>query len=194
MSPRTKKQLAAHKKAKKEQIITGSLHLFADKGYFNTSVGDIAKKLNISKGLLYNYFDNKEQLLNEVLEFALKEASELNLKEEELKKLEPVEIFKEIIGGYFKVLEEKKELWRLIVSLAVHVSTIPSVHKTILMVYEELTKQFEELFILMGHEDYENEAIKLGALMDGVGIQYMIFGKSYPLDKIKESIIKAYSN
>ena len=194
MSPRTEKQLVAHKKAKREQIIRGALQLFANNGYFNTSINDIANELKISKGLLYNYFDNKEQLLNEVIDFALKEASELNLSEEDLKDLSPVEIFKEVIEGYFKLLEEKKELWSLIVSLAIHVGSIPSVHQTISSVYEELTKQLQDLFAMIGNKDPENEAIKLGALMDGVGIQYMIFGESYPLNKIKENIINGYIN
>ena len=52
MSPRTEKQLKEHKKAQKEKILQGALKLFATKGYFNTSVSDIANKLKISKGLL----------------------------------------------------------------------------------------------------------------------------------------------
>ena len=47
MSPRTEKQLEAHKKEKKEKIIRGALRLFATKGYFNTSISDIANELNI---------------------------------------------------------------------------------------------------------------------------------------------------
>lgn len=194
MSPRTEKQLKEHKKAQKEKILQGALKLFATKGYFNTSVSDIANKLKISKGLLYNYFDNKERLLNEAVDFALKEASELNLSEDDLKNLSPEEIFIAVVEGYFKLLEEKKELWSLIVSLAIHVGSIPSVHKTISSIYEELTKQLGELFTMIGHHDPENEAVKLGALMDGIGIQYMIFGESYPLNSIKENIIKGYIN
>ncbi len=194
MSPRTEKQLAAHRKAKREQIVSEALYLFATRGYFNTSISDIAKKVKMSKGLLYSYFENKEQLLNAAIDFALKEATELNLTEEQLKELDPKEIIREVIEGFFKVLEEKKELWSLIVSLAIHVGSIPSVHKTISKVYEDFTLQLQELFISMGHHDPENEALKLGALIDGIGIQYMVFGESYPLKKIKENIISGYTN
>ena len=194
MSPRTEKQLAAHRKAKREQIVSEALYLFATRGYFNTSISDIAKKVKMSKGLLYSYFENKEQLLNAAIDFALKEATELNLTAEQLKELDPKEIIREVIEGFFKVLEEKKELWSLIVSLAIHVGSIPSVHKTISKVYEDFTLQLQELFIGMGHHDPENEALKLGALIDGIGIQYMVFGESYPLKKIKENIISGYTN
>lgn len=194
MSPRTEKQLAAHRKAKRDQIVSEALYLFATRGYFNTSISDIAKEVKMSKGLLYSYFENKEQLLNAAVDSALKEATELNLTEEQLKELSPKEIIREVIEGFFTVLEEKKELWGLIVSLAIHVGSIPSIHKTISTVYEDLTLQLQELFIGMGHHDPENEAFKLGALLDGIGIQYMVFGESYPLKKIKEDIINGYTN
>ncbi len=96
------------------------------------------------------------------------------------------------IDGYFEMLKEKKELWRLITSLAIHVSSIPSVHETILSVYEGLIGQLEELFVMLNYENPKKEAIKLGALMDGIGIQYLIFGEDYPLEQIKENIITGY--
>ncbi len=192
MSPRTKKQLSKLKAQRREQIIKESLQLFADKGYFNTSISDIATKLKIAKGLLYNYFSSKEALLNEVLVFSLMEAAKMNIPEDELKNLSPDLIFKKVIDGYFEMLKEKKELWRLITSLAIHVSSIPSVHETILSVYEGLIGQLEELFVMLNYENPKKEAIKLGALMDGIGIQYLIFGEDYPLEQIKENIITGY--
>lgn len=194
MSPRTEEQLAAHRKAKREHIVSEALHLFATRGYFNTSISDIAKEVKMSKGLLYSYFENKEELLNAAIDFVLKEATDLNLSEDRLKDLNPEEIISEVIEGFFTVLEEKKELWGLIVSLAIHVASIPSVHQTISTIYKDLAQQLQELFIAMGHPDPENEAFKLGALIDGIGIQYMVFGDSYPLKKIKENIINGYMN
>lgn len=170
----------------------GALQLFATRGYFNTSIRDIAKEMKMSKGLLYSYFENKEQLLNAVIDFALKEATELNLSEEDIKGLDPKETVRKFIERFFSVLEEKKTLWSLIVSLALHVGSIPSIQKTISNVYKGLISQLQELFVGIGHHDPENEAFKLAALMDGIGIQYLIFGKSYPLDKIKENIISGY--
>ena len=192
MSPRTEEQLAKLKAQRREQIIKESLQLFAHKGYFNTSISDIATKLKIAKGLLYNYFSSKEELLNEVLEFSLKEAAEMNIPEHDLNNLSPDLIFKKVIDGYFEMMKEKKELWRLITSLAIHVSSIPSVHATISSVYEGLIGDLEGLFVMIGFENPKNEAIKLGALMDGIGIQYLIFGDDYPLEQIKENIISSY--
>ncbi|HKK12804.1 MAG TPA: TetR/AcrR family transcriptional regulator [Flavobacteriaceae bacterium] len=192
MSPRTEAQLEALKLRRKEQIIKKSLVLFAKNGYFNTSISDIAKATGISKGLLYNYFENKEALLNEVVLFALKEGTDLGLSPEALSQLNPDEVFVKVVGGYFDLLKEKEELWRLTTSLAIHVSSIPSAHKIIKSVYEDLTSELEAMFTMIQHDNPKSEAFKLGALLDGIGIQYLIFGDEYPLEDIKESIIDNY--
>ncbi len=192
MSPRTPQQLKTFRAQKKLEIISKALVLFAENGYFNTSVSDIAKTVGMSKGLLYSYFESKEVLLNEVIAYSLREGAQMYMPKEELKGLHTQDIFKKAIEGYFDLLQEKKELWRLIVSVAIHVSSIPSVYNTITLVYEELLAQMEELFVLIGHENPKNEAIKLGAVFDGIGIQYLIFGKEYPLQQIKENILNTY--
>jgi|GEM_PF-683717 AcrR family transcriptional regulator len=48
---------------RREQILSVALGLFYKNGYKNTSMADIAKAANISKGLIYHYFENKAELL-----------------------------------------------------------------------------------------------------------------------------------
>ena len=67
MPPRTEKQFKEIRKDKKKIILDTSLELFAEKGIHSTSISMIAKKAGISKGLLYNYFDSKEELLKEIV-------------------------------------------------------------------------------------------------------------------------------
>ncbi|QKY70593.1 TetR/AcrR family transcriptional regulator [Lentibacillus sp. CBA3610] len=53
---------------KKEEIMQSAIHLFSEKGYFATSVQEIADDCKISKGSLYNIFNSKEELLIQVIE------------------------------------------------------------------------------------------------------------------------------
>ncbi|HET7578638.1 MAG TPA: TetR/AcrR family transcriptional regulator [Bacillales bacterium] len=53
---------------KKEEIMHAAIHLFSERGYFSTSVQEIASSCGISKGSLYNFFDSKEDLLIQVIE------------------------------------------------------------------------------------------------------------------------------
>lgn len=48
---------------RRQQIMSVALSLFYKNGYKNTSMADIAKAANISKGLTYHYFKNKAELL-----------------------------------------------------------------------------------------------------------------------------------
>ena len=47
---------------RRERILIASLELFVGKGYFNTSVHEIRKKADVSIGLLYRYFKDKEDI------------------------------------------------------------------------------------------------------------------------------------
>jgi TetR/AcrR family transcriptional repressor of nem operon len=54
----------------KEKIVFESLRLFSLKGYLSTSITDILKAANTSKGGFYNHFASKEELFHEVLKEA----------------------------------------------------------------------------------------------------------------------------
>ncbi|CDQ20426.1 DNA-binding transcriptional regulator, AcrR family [Halobacillus karajensis] len=51
----------------KESIIEESLKLFANYGYENTTLANIAEAVGIKKPSLYNHFDNKEDIFLHVL-------------------------------------------------------------------------------------------------------------------------------
>ena len=51
-----------------DKIIQVSIDLFADSGYQNTSLSDIADGVGIKKPSLYNHFDSKEAIFLAVLE------------------------------------------------------------------------------------------------------------------------------
>ncbi|MDO5116363.1 MAG: TetR/AcrR family transcriptional regulator [Synergistaceae bacterium] len=62
-----KKQLALHEK-RKNQITKAAMKLFDQKGYTNTTIQDISEEAEISKGLIYRYFESKEDILSSLVE------------------------------------------------------------------------------------------------------------------------------
>ncbi len=52
----------------KQKIIEKSMHLFAAKGYFQTSISDIVEATHITKGGLYGHFQSKEEIWNAAYE------------------------------------------------------------------------------------------------------------------------------
>ena len=53
---------------KRTEILSAAVPLFAEKGYDNTTIEDIAEKAEIGKGTLYNYFSSKEDIYWGILE------------------------------------------------------------------------------------------------------------------------------
>ena len=48
---------------RRAEIMDAAIILFMEKGYTNTTTQDIVDKVNISRGLLYYHFKNKEDIL-----------------------------------------------------------------------------------------------------------------------------------
>lgn len=57
------------KKVKKDQIIDAALRVFAKKGFGKTTINDIAAAAGIGKGTVYEYFSNKDEIINQSFSF-----------------------------------------------------------------------------------------------------------------------------
>ena len=83
----------------KEKIIRESLKLFSLKGFLSTSIQDIMREANTSKGGLYNHFKNKDQIFLAVLSEARKIWRQKSL--EGIDQIEkPVEKVKKLLVNY----------------------------------------------------------------------------------------------
>ena len=56
------------KEDKKQKILDTAAKLFAKKGFENTTTRDICKATGMSHAMIYYYFEDKETVLNEILE------------------------------------------------------------------------------------------------------------------------------
>ena len=52
----------------RQAILDAALDLFADKGYFGTSLRDVASAVGVRESALYNYFAGKEALFDALLD------------------------------------------------------------------------------------------------------------------------------
>ena len=51
-----------------DELLEAALHIFAERGYANTKLEDIAAKVGVTKGTIYHYFATKEELLLRAIE------------------------------------------------------------------------------------------------------------------------------
>jgi AcrR family transcriptional regulator len=80
MSPRTEESNARIREEQKERILEAAKAIFAHKGYSETKMSDIAAAANVSYGLAYHYFANKEAIFTTLLQHALQGAVALMLR------------------------------------------------------------------------------------------------------------------
>ena len=97
------------KEEKKEQIMKTALNLFAKRGFYNTTIADIAREMGMSVGNMYNYFPSKESLAKELLIYTSKKFGD------EIRKINEMDItskekIKKIVELYFKKAVEEPEL------------------------------------------------------------------------------------
>jgi AcrR family transcriptional regulator len=64
----TRRHAAGADPAKRAQILEGAERIFLDKSFATASVGDICAAAGVSKGTLYVYFQNKEDLFAALIE------------------------------------------------------------------------------------------------------------------------------
>lgn len=55
--------------AKKQKIVATSYRLFSSKGYYRTNTAEIAKEAGISTGIVYSYYQDKKQILLDVVKY-----------------------------------------------------------------------------------------------------------------------------
>ncbi|MEG0034116.1 MAG: TetR/AcrR family transcriptional regulator [Bacilli bacterium] len=104
--PRTKIENEAIKRKREKEILESALRLFATKGISNTCIDDITRDLEISHGLFYHYFKNKEELLHHIMSYVrttIQSTLRLDLVESN-----PVEAFVNIIEFFFSCLKTQK--------------------------------------------------------------------------------------
>jgi len=96
------------KALKRESIIQTALQLFSLKGFHKTTIPDIAEKLQMSVGNLYNYFSSKDILAKEIIKYT-SEVLGNEIKTVNMLDVSSEEKIKKIVELYFRMAEENPE-------------------------------------------------------------------------------------
>ncbi|MCK4346896.1 MAG: TetR/AcrR family transcriptional regulator [Bacteroidales bacterium] len=190
MSPRTPEQFEEIREAKRALILDTALELFANEGFFKTSISDITKKAGISKGLIYNYFESKEALIRTIafngIDNLLKNFdpnSDSILTKEELQYF---------IEQNFVILQKNVYFWKLYFGIIVQPQVLTLVEKELMRLFIPLYKMLENYFKSQGKKNPAAEARFFGAMIEGVYMNYVMDPKYFPIEDIKQKIIDLY--
>ena len=188
--PRSPEQFEKIRIEKKEKILDAALHVFAENGFHNSSISKVSKAAGVSKGLMYNYFESKEELLQTLISSLLDD--EMDTIRQVLTKPNTEDTFVEFMNLNTKVLKAKPKEWGLYFSMA----NQPEVMKIIQAKFSDDHQRFGK-FILdffkgKGVEDPDMTYTHWMTVFTGMKISYIFNPESYPIDKMEELIIKQF--
>ena len=90
-------------------IISAALKLFSEKGFYITTIPDIAEKVGMSVGNFYNYFTSKEILAKELVMY-ISEYLGSQIRAINEKNISTEEKTDEIVSMYFDMADKKPEM------------------------------------------------------------------------------------
>ena len=97
------------KALKREAIIQGALQLFSSNGFHRTTIPDIATKLQMSVGNLYNYFSSKDVLAKEIIKYTSEVLGD-EIRTVNMLEISSREKIHKIVTIYFTMAKEKPEM------------------------------------------------------------------------------------
>jgi len=99
----------------KEAIMDAAVHLFAQTGFNETKLEDVAARAEFGKGTIYNYFENKNDLLLSTFDYALGKVT-CYLNEQLLNVTEPLERLRLIVNSQFEYYRSNEDFLRVVVA------------------------------------------------------------------------------
>ncbi len=191
--PRTPEANDRIRRATQAQILKAAMALFLSKGYYSTSIDDVAKQANISKGLLYHYFKGKEDLLAAMVEIRLGEL--LSVMNAAAAKPTPVEQICHIVEGALEDVRRQPDVFRFYLHLFTQPKLDPIAAKYTQQLTDEQAKQFEvqtEMFRQLGVEHPRERSFYFSSTLQGIMLMYSTYPNHFPIDAIKTQVIAEF--
>ena len=161
--PRTQEQFNEIRKQKRELIIDTALELFAEHGYHATTMSQIAKKASISKGLAYNYFESKQEILDEIVKKGFESVyahfdldHDGTLTDEE---------FRYFVNETFNMLTQNRSFWKLFMTLMLQTGSVESSREKYSKTSETIVTMLNRFIISAGSTNPESDVLSIAFLL-----------------------------
>lgn len=171
----------------RQRILDAALRLFGREGYEETSVAELARAAEVSKGLVYHYFDTKRDVLEAVMARGT-ERLEAALARDGTGRAPaaPAALVMEVLG----LVAEDLLWWRLFFRLRMH----PDLgrHSGIASRGRSLEEALERSLGAAGAAEPRRQARALAAAIEGTAQRYVLDPDDYPLVNVAEAIVSAH--
>ncbi|MEQ8471798.1 MAG: TetR/AcrR family transcriptional regulator [Marinoscillum sp.] len=176
---------------KRTELIEIATKLFSERGFENTPLSVVCETANVSKGLISHHFKSKDGLLREIF----KRTTDLIVKMNHIDKvnLSAQERLLQLLESFFSQLQVDKLFFQFNLNMIVQPSTREVLAD---LITERSSFILNATLSIFNEIDPENSLVKSHmfiAELDGIALSYLGVYKEFPLEQIKEQIIKKYS-
>ncbi|MGR5092094.1 TetR/AcrR family transcriptional regulator [Vibrio maritimus] len=176
---------------KKEKIIRVATRLFAERGFEKTPISTIVEEAEVSKGLVFHHFKNKNELLRAVFVHITEVINEVDSNDQHVApeghKVEA--LINSIFDGM--TVSKHRKMYQFNFSVMVHPTTRNIVLDLIQQRYQALQSSTEEVFRLVSHPNPVVIAKMLVAEIDGIAMNYLL-NDDFPIEEIRQEFINKY--
>ncbi len=181
------------KSEKRARIINSATALFAEKGFNDTSMLEIAKKAEVAEGTVYEYFRNKESLL-------------ISIPSEKLTRLydnmigsSPERSIRKVISQIFEFYYDEKEYSTILVLMLrtnkkFHISESSGIIDNLFKMIEASILKGQDEGLLQPDLDLDICRHLLFGTLDHIMIPWIIFSRGYDLKTVGGEVADLFVN
>jgi len=195
MVQKEKSKFAEMRRKSHDLIMNTALELFSQNGYQATTIDLIAKTAGISKGLLYNYFESKEKLLEAILIQGFDYFTDIiRLNQEEQTAGQKLT---NLMHNFVQSLQANMSFWKLYQNIITQQSIASKLAGFNQFYQEQFFPLVMGIFLeiyqdRLSSQEIELEVLLFGSIMDGVAFDYTVMPEMYPLQTICDRVIKLF--
>ncbi|MCK9422371.1 MAG: TetR/AcrR family transcriptional regulator [Bacteroidales bacterium] len=192
MSPRTKEQYEEIRDSKRSHILDAAIECFATKGYHAVSISELANHAGISKGLMYNYYISKEELLKEIFREILSQLGMLDTFDPDRAGVIDRKGLLQYLNRLFRHLKSNLIIWKMYMAIFSQPTVQEILKDEIRASSKQPLEMLECYFKSQGSKKPKVDVAYLSTLFSGVIYEYISDPENYPLNEIKKRIINIY--
>lgn len=177
----------------KENILQSALELFGENGYDRTPTNAIAKKAGVSEGLIFRHFTNKAGLLAAIIQQGMEQIAG-TMQSYQTPAADPRQAILEHIERSLTLIREHEAFWQMATKVRFQTAVQEIAGQQIEAVNQFIVRQLTENFKRLGSTGPELEALLLFAEIDGICLHWLQDPAEYPLDGMKNLLLKKYEN
>lgn len=175
---------------RKAAILDAALHVFAEEGYHSASISKVSKYAGVSKGLMYNYFESKQELLRTLLHDIMdKQAA---FAKDLIKRGFSDETVIELIDHTIQLLKDDPKHWKLYFLMAVQ----PDVFEIIMQDRKEEMAEYMQKFMVYFQEKFPDNAVSMmhyfSATFSGIRMNFILNPDQFPIDDMRQLLIDQF--